>query len=84
MILRCIVCTGDIPEKRLDRNADTCSQGCANVVKKIKRERARRLLKGKTCPTCSRYVPRNGTEIALAQGVRVWQEPFYGNAARFA
>lgn len=83
MILRCIVCTGDIPEKRLDRNAETCSQKCANVVKNIKRERARRLLKGRTCPTCSRYVPRNGTEIALAQGVRLLRGAVDTNAVRF-
>lgn len=83
MILRCIVCTGDIPDKRLDRNASTCSTKCERSLNQEKTARRSRKMRGVTCPTCKRYIGRNGTETALAEGVRLLRGAVDKNAVRF-
>lgn len=83
MILRCIVCTEDIPELRARRNASTCSLRCQRELKRLKTEAAQRQLRGKTCPTCYRYIPRDAKVISLAEGVRLLAAEGHGNEARF-
>lgn len=83
MILRCIVCTGDIPDKRLDRNASTCSTKCERSLNQEKTARRSRKMRGVTCPTCKRYIPRTWTETALAERVRVLRGAVDTNAVRF-
>ena len=84
MKLFCIVCRGEILEKRLRRNAQVCSPKCGVQLKRMRDEEAREELRGNTCPLCFRYVPLNSTETALTQDMRLVLAVEHGNAARFA
>lgn len=84
MILHCIVCTSEIPAKRLLRNAGTCGLKCQRELNRMKAADDRKRMKGKTCPTCLRYVPRTPQDTYLNESLRLEDAYRLGNAARFA
>jgi hypothetical protein len=84
VILHCIVCTGEIPEKRRRHDSATCGAKCARELRRLKDEEARRDMRGNTCLTCLRYIPYTEPESRLRLNLRFGDGLWHGNAARFA
>jgi hypothetical protein len=76
----CTICGQ--PKPKID--AATCSQKCQKELHRLRTEEQRRRLRGKTCPTCSRYIPTNSTETGLVRRTRLLGGQREGNAGRFA
>jgi len=83
MILHCVICTAEIPEKRARNGAVTCKTACAKERHRQKVEDDRQKLEGNTCPLCCRYVPIGSKELTIVGSTRLVSGLGVGNAARF-